>query len=108
MTTNFDNSRSKIISNQIDYMKITEQFIANGIATQFTLSSECFYSSGFDPNGGADIEVFENGLKLERYGGSADYIMQYDINTQLKIINFLIAPLSNHIITAEYRPLINK
>jgi hypothetical protein len=110
MATNFDDSsvRSKIISNQIGDMKHTQYFTANGIDTDFTLSFECYYTSGMTVSDSSEIEVFENGLKLERFGASGEYVMTADGSGYNKVIHFTTAPLSGHIITAEYRPFINK
>jgi hypothetical protein len=110
MATNFDDSstRSKIISNQIGEMWQTDQFTGDGFTTQFTLTFECYYTSYMAVSDSSEIKVFDNGLKLERYGASSEYGMILDGSSQNKIIDFDVAPLSGHIITAEYRPLVNK
>jgi hypothetical protein len=71
------------------------------------MTYEIFYSDPGDINSSAELEVFENGLKSERFGISAEYT----INTTgglAKIVKFNTAPLPNHTITVEYREFVSK
>jgi hypothetical protein len=110
MATNFDNfsSRSKFKSNQIERLRYTQQFVGNGIITDFTLPYECFYETAMAISDSSEIEVFENGLKLDRFGVSSEYGMITDGSGYNKVIHFSTAPLSGHLITAEYRRFNNK
>jgi hypothetical protein len=110
MATNFDgsSSRSKFKSNQIERLRYTQQFVGNGIITDFTLTFECFYGSNMAVSDSSEIEVYENGLKLERFGGTLEYQMIPDGSGYNKVIHFTTAPLAGHLITAEYRIFNNK
>lgn len=102
-----DQYRSKFISNQIDRMHQTDQFSGDGHNQTFTLSYEVCSADYGSPADGAEIEVFDNGLKLERFGGYAEYGVTSS-GGLLNTISFVTAPVSGHLITAEYRPLVAK
>lgn len=103
-----DATRSKFNSNQIDRLKHTESFTANGIDTDFTLTWEIYYSSTMDPLGSSEVTVFVNGLRAAKGGEAGGEYTLVASGGELKIIRFTVAPLSNHIITVEYRRVIPK
>ena len=107
MPMDSDGVRSKIISNQIGRMLRWQTWTGDGFTTDFTLTFEVYAPDLLGLSDSAEIMVFENGLKLEKTGGSLEYAMQ-TVGGLLKVIHFKVAPLSGHIIAAEYRPLVNK
>lgn len=100
--------RTKFISNQIAAMHITQQFTADGHTQNFTLAYEVYSPNWQTPNDSAEIEVFDNGLKLERFGGSLEYGITTSSGGLLNVISFVTAPVDGHIITAEYRQVVPK
>ena len=101
--------RSKELSNQIDRLFQTAYFTADGFTTDFTLSFEVYYNDYQHPSESAEIKVFENGQLSNRQSGlGIEYTVEQDINGKYKVVRFLTAPVSGHLIDVVYRVMDNK
>jgi|SRR5271157_313730 len=99
-------TRSGTLSNQIGQLEQTpDYFTGDGGTTQFNLTYEVYCpanSPAGNSNKYAEIEVFDNGTKLEKYGTYAEYTVT-PVGSVYNQITFATAPVSGHIISVKYR-----